>query len=93
MTVTVQQFGGKLKVKLDADQRYLFTQELRRVQRYFPHEKGSPRGMYPDCTVTVSEKGKKEHYALYGQAILFEVKTNRRRQFYFGLLLLRWLGP
>jgi hypothetical protein len=91
MTITVREFAGSRKLKLDADQRYLFLHELRRVKRYLPHRKGVPYRMNPDCTVTLSEKGQRVEYAVFGHSILYEVKKNRRRQFYFGVLLLQWL--
>lgn len=91
MKVTVHEFASRRKLLLDRDQTYLFAQELRRIKKRFPAVKGLPYGMGPDCLITVADKKRRHHYSLHGHAILFEKHSNKRWQFYFGVLLLQWL--
>lgn len=91
-TVTVVGAAGK-RLTLDAAQTKLFENELRRVQRFFPSTKGIPQGrIAPDCVITVEKGKRRTEYLLYGRAVLMNRRSTRKWQFYFGVLLLEWLG-
>jgi len=90
-TITVQEYRGPHRIRLNKLQTQLFLHELARVKRSRAGRKGAPPLASPDCLITVSTGQRKTHYALYGRAMLVQPKAYRTWQFYFGLLLLEWL--
>jgi hypothetical protein len=90
ITVRIESYATGRRLKLDAAQTRLFRNELRRAHHH-KATKGVFQDVAADCKITVRENGKKKVYELYGRAVLFEPKTNKSWQFYFGLLLLEWV--
>ena len=90
-TITIQEYGGRRQLRLNAFQKKHFEAELKHVRKYSPFAKEIPYRMSPDCTITVKQGTKKTEYGLYGRVILFEPKSKKQWRFYFGLLLLEWL--
>jgi hypothetical protein len=90
MTVTLTDPSSGKVVQLTADQVDQFQAELRQTLKR-PFVVGHFPKVGPDCLITVRNKGKQTKYALYGRSVLLQIRTNRSRQFYFGLLLLEWL--
>jgi len=89
-TVRIESYITGRRLKLDKAQTQLFKNELRRARQH-KAAKGALPDVAADCKITVREDGKKRVYELYGRAVLFEPKTNKSWQFYFGLLLLEWV--
>ena len=90
-TITVHEVGSTRRLRLNALQRRLFTRELARVRRG-RFDRRPPRGVAPDCRIVVRDAGRDTIYELYGRAVIFDTRRRRSWQFYFGLLLLEWLG-
>ena len=89
--VIVKDPTGTKSIKLDKDQLKLFTNELKRIKKYFPSGKGIPYRISPDCLITVINGQKTTEYELFSRAVLVQTKTQKKWQFYFGLLLMEWL--
>ena len=71
-----------------------FLQELNNVKIYMPT---LPNGILPslasDCLITIHYPHFEEEYEIFGNSVLYEVSSNKSWQFWFGLMLLRWLYP
>ncbi len=90
--VVVKEYRGPKRLTLTKERTREFDQELRRVKRASPRGKARPYGIAPDCEVMVtSATGKKTVYQLYGRSVLIDKRSGASWQFYFGLLLLKWL--
>ncbi|MFN0245355.1 MAG: hypothetical protein ACKV2T_00520 [Kofleriaceae bacterium] len=102
-TVTLHDDSGRTKV-LTSVQTRLFLNELARVRGRWPwtflkerlaeilasSRSGGPR-LAPDCRIVVADSGTTDEFELLAESVLRRVGNRSSLQFYFGLLLLRWL--
>jgi hypothetical protein len=102
-TVTIREVpGGRMKT-LDGSQTRLFLNELARVMGPWPlalwidrvrslFSRGTqgPR-IQADCTIEVDRNGRITEYELFSGSVLRLRGSRASWQFYFGLLLVRWL--
>jgi hypothetical protein len=102
-TITLHDDTGRTKV-LTSVQTRLFLNELARVRGRWPcsfikerlaemfagSQSLGPR-LAPDCRVVVADGGTTDEYELFSESVLRRVGNRSSLQFYFGLLLLRWL--
>jgi len=88
---SIRVLAGNRKIDLDPTQVGLFTRELKRVKKG-PSSKGVVFGVQPECTISVKSGNSRRDYRLYARAVLHDIKSKRNWQFYFGLLILEWIG-
>jgi hypothetical protein len=90
MKVSISDDAGRT-LALSKQQVALFEAELTRILTVAP-------ATYPenkvaaDCDISVdNEHGTVTKYQIFGNTVLVETQTRHARQFYFGLLIMRWL--
>jgi hypothetical protein len=84
---------GIERLRLNPKQTRQFLREFNAVRRRRP-TRGLPKkfDMGADCYITIrSRKAREQKYRIYGRAVLFEERTGRIWQFYFGLMIAEWL--
>jgi hypothetical protein len=92
MKVSISDDAGRTLV-LSAARVALFEAELTRVLAVAPTPyPANSNKVAADCDITVDdERGTVTHYQLFGNTVLVDTHTRQARQFYFGLLIMRWL--
>lgn len=104
-TVTLQDIPYSKTRVLDATQTRLFLNELARVRGPWPlalikeriaealtRPSASEPRIQPDCRIMVSTGSTVDEYELLSETVLRRVGNRSGLQFYFGLLLVRWLN-
>ena len=104
VTVTVREEPPGRSIVLDSDQTRLFLNELDRVtgcwlfnlikpiiSNLFSHPDRDPM-IQADCVIDVDRNGHITQYELLSGVVLRKKGSRMQHQFYFGLLILQWLG-
>jgi len=90
MKVSISDDAGRT-LALSPQQVALFEAELTRVltMQSTPYLQNK---VAADCNISVdNEHGTVTHYQIFGDTVLVETQTRKAWQFYFGLLIMRWL--
>jgi|SRR5580692_8006973 hypothetical protein len=92
MKVSISDDAGRT-LALSPQRVALFEVELTRVLtvQSTPYLQNQNK-VAADCNISVdNEHGTVTHYQIFGDTVLVETQTRRAWQFYFGLLIMRWL--